>query len=105
MTTLHTFDGYTLSLQALGRKDRNGHEMVRYIFSDPKGTMIFAGDDFGASPLHDAEGDKSAKSLLAFLTLRDGDTDAEYFANYTPAQIAFRDSFDCEQLQLYTLDD
>jgi hypothetical protein len=105
MATLYKFNGYTLTLQALGRRDRHNHEMVRYIFESPTGERIFEGDDFGASPMHDTESLESAKALLGFLTVRDGDTDSEYFDNYTARQLEFRDSFECESLQLYTLEE
>ena len=39
--------------------------------------------------------------LVAF-ALRPGDTDAEYFANYTPAQLEFAES-DAEELQMYSI--
>lgn len=105
MSTLYEFDNYKLTLQALGRRDSYNHEMVRYVFSAPNGDVIFSGDDFGASPLHDTEGEESAKSLLGFLTLKVGDVDEDYFQNYTDKQKEFRDSFKCEQLQIYTLED
>jgi hypothetical protein len=105
MTTLFEFDGYKMTLQSLGRVDRHGHIMVRYTFENPEGVRLFEGDDLGASPLHDPESLETAKSLLSFLTCKEGDVDGEYFDNYTPAQIEFRDSFDCESLQMYTLDD
>jgi hypothetical protein len=105
MTTLYEFDGYKMTLQELGRRDRGGHIMVRYTFENPQGVRLFEGDDLGASPLHGPESYEIAKSLLSFLTCREGDVDGEYFENYTPAQIAFRDSFDCESLQMYTVDE
>jgi hypothetical protein len=100
----HNFDGYTLEMEVTGREDRLGHELVRYEFKNPSGVILFSGEDFGASPLHDAEGIESARALLTFLTLRKGDTDEEYFENYTPEQLEFSESTDCENLQLYTLD-
>lgn len=101
----YKFDGYTLTLEQTSRIDNYGHVMVRYTFRTPKGTLLFNGDDFGASPLHDPVGIESAKDLLSFLTVRKGDTDEDYFDNYTDEQIEFSESWDCEQLQLYTLDE
>ncbi len=50
---------------------------------------LFKGEDFGCSPLHAADSDDCLRSLLSFLTLRPGDTDADYFEHYTPAQLLF----------------
>jgi hypothetical protein len=49
-------------------------------------TVLFEGEDFGCSPLHAIDSDATVEGIMAFLTLRPGDTDADYFANYTPAQ-------------------
>jgi hypothetical protein len=46
----------------------------------------------------------SATMVLSYLTLRPGDTDAEYFDTYTRAQLAWRDRF-AEELALYALED
>ncbi|MGA2260163.1 MAG: hypothetical protein ABSH28_01870 [Acidobacteriota bacterium] len=52
-----------------------------------KGTVLFEGRDFRCSPLHAIDSDESVAACLGFLTLRPGDTDREYFENYTPAQL------------------
>ncbi len=49
-------------------------------------TVLFEGDDFGPSPLHAIDSDASVRALMGFLTLRPGDTDAEYFDDYTDTQ-------------------
>jgi hypothetical protein len=49
-------------------------------------TVVFEGEDFGCSPQHGIDSDASVAALMGFLTLRPGDTDADYFANYTLAQ-------------------
>jgi hypothetical protein len=101
----YKFENYSLFLQATDKQDSYGHILVKYKFITPKKEVLFEGDDFGASPLHEPESRESAIALLGFLTLRKGDTDEEYFDNYTPAQLEFSQSFDCENLQLYTLDE
>jgi hypothetical protein len=50
---------------------------------------LFEGEDFCASPLHPIDSDETVEALMGFLTLRPGDTDAEYFEGYTPEQLAF----------------
>ncbi|MGW0804749.1 hypothetical protein [Nonomuraea sp. NPDC002799] len=46
----------------------------------------------------------SAMTVLNYLTLRPGDTEAEYFDGYTRTQITWRDRF-AEELSLYALED
>jgi hypothetical protein len=67
--------GYTLSMKEAGR----GQSWV----------VLFTGEDFGCSPLHAVDSDETCRSVMSFLTLRPGDTDREYFAGYTPEQLAF----------------
>lgn len=54
-------------------------------------TTIFEAADFAGSPMHADDSDETVRSLMTFLTLRPGDTDADYFASYTPKQLEFRD--------------
>jgi hypothetical protein len=85
--TLRTFD--------TGRTDARGCTNVAYVLSMREGrrkTVIFDGADFCASPLHADDSDRAVAALLSFLTLRPGDTDAEYFDNYTDVQRAFCDA-------------
>jgi hypothetical protein len=46
----------------------------------------------------------TAQTVLSFLTLRPGDTDAEYFDRYTRAQRDWCEGY-AEELSLYALDD
>ncbi len=56
---------------------------------DGKHTLLFQDTDFACSPCHAIDSDSCIASLMGFLTLRPGDTDAEYFANYTPEQLEY----------------
>lgn len=38
---------------------------------------------------HSVDGDAAVRNVMGWLTLRPGDTDAEYFAAYTPEQLEF----------------
>ena len=58
----------------------------------PKEVRIFAGDDFGCSPMDSIDGDGCVAGLLGFLSLRPGDTDADYFDDYTEEQKAWCDA-------------
>ncbi len=51
--------------------------------------VLFEGTDYNPSPCHAVDSDESVADLLGFLTLRPGDTDDEYFEEYTPRQLAF----------------
>jgi hypothetical protein len=71
---------------------------IGYELAGPDGAPIFRGTDFRPSPLWAIDSDDALRALLGFLTLRPGDTDREYFADYTAGQRAFAESADCEYL-------
>lgn len=77
---------FRLELGDTGRRDWRGQSRLAYRFTDG-GSLIFEGDDFAGSPLHADDSDATVAALLAFLSFRPGDTDADYFASYTPAQL------------------
>lgn len=66
------------------------------------GAPIFSSDDF-ETPYVDDEAE-IVRGLLGFLSLQDGDTDSEYFDNYTERQIAWRDER-AETLSLYAMEE
>jgi hypothetical protein len=71
-----------------------------------KRKVIFDSAFGSQSPVftHDAiDSRKAALTVLSFLTLRPGDTDREYFADYTPDQLEFADQHG-ETLSIYTCD-
>lgn len=47
--------------------------------------------DFAPSPMHAIDSRESWYAIWSFVTLRQGDTDSEYFDNYTAEMLAFRD--------------
>ena len=89
--------GHTLRTWDTGKLSA-GRTCVGYELRDPAGAVLFVGDDFRPSPLHADDSDEALRALCGFLFLRPGDTDAEYFADYTAAQRAFAESSDCEML-------
>jgi hypothetical protein len=94
---------YRLLLWDTYRCDRYGKSTLGYAFSTAGGEVIFCGEDFGA-PMGDVvDSDATLRSLLGFLTLRPGDTDAEYFADYTEAQHAFARS-DAEEISMWAME-
>jgi hypothetical protein len=50
---------------------------------------LFAGMDFGVPPIHSIDGPEPVQALMNFLCLRPGDTDDNYFDDYTEAQLDF----------------
>lgn len=76
---------------------------IEYEFTAPDGSIIFSGDDYGCSPMNAIDSDACVRGLLGFLTLRLGDTDADYFDNYTDVQRGFA-ATDAEALSMWALD-
>lgn len=83
---------FKLEMWDTGRRDGRGQTTIGYRLTAQPGGVIFEGDDFNGSPLHSDDGDATVGSLLTFLTLRPGDTDADYFAGYTDEQRAYCDA-------------
>lgn len=86
-------------------RPRDGKTRIAYELRTPSGAVLFSGADFFASPLHADDSDATLRGLCGFLFLRPGDTDREYFASYTPAQMAFASSTECEWLAFLYRDD
>jgi len=100
--------GHTLRTWDTGRTRGTGmmaRTRIGYEFRDPRGAVLFAGDDFGPSPMHADDSDATLRALLGFLFLKPGDTDREYFADYTPRQLDFATSDTCELLAFIYSDD
>ncbi|MBL8751414.1 MAG: hypothetical protein JNK78_19820 [Planctomycetes bacterium] len=95
--------GHVLRTWDTGRT-RNGATLVAYELCDPASVVLFAGEDFRPSPMHADDSDATLRALLGFLTLRPGDTDREYFADYTARQLEFATS-DAAQLLAFIYSD
>ncbi len=80
-------DGFELFIFHTHQR-RDGKWRMAYVLFDD-GEVIFKGDDF-FSP-NDFDERWNVAQLLGFLSLQDGDTDREYFDEYTPQEIAWRD--------------
>ena len=93
--SLYLYDTFT--------RDGYGKSILAYQFFE-KDKKIFEGDDFCCSPLHAIDSDETFKALLGFLTLRPGDTDEEYFDDYTERQMEFANEH-AEVLSIYAMDD
>lgn len=87
---------HTLRLWDSGRLDARGCSYLHFMLHTGVGwnaELIFEGEDFSPSPMHADDSDATVSALLSFLTLCPGDIDAEYFASYTPEQLAWRDRY------------
>ncbi|MCK5942490.1 MAG: hypothetical protein KAI24_11005 [Planctomycetes bacterium] len=90
---LTTWDAANLQRPGPTERARIGYEL-----RDESGNVLFSGSDFGPPPLYAIDSDDTLRALLGFLTLRPGDTDADYFDDHSEAQLAFIDTTDCETL-------
>lgn len=61
---------------------------LAYRFYDD-GRLIFSGADYRPGASIPIDSDRSVAGLLGFLSLRPGDTDSDYFADYSPEQLAW----------------
>lgn len=75
----------------------NGGPMITY-YAFKGDDILFQGNDYKPSPMHGPDSLDSMVDLLGFLTVSPGGADKEYFASYTPEQMAWAESFEAEQL-------
>lgn len=80
-------DGYSLTLYERMSAFRGSYDAIL-----KKGRKVIGiWHDFSPSPLHAIDSRDSWDAIWSFVTLRDGDTDSEYFDSYTAEMLAFRD--------------
>lgn len=97
--------GYRLLLWDTYRADRLNKSILGYAFYAPRSDgPLFSGEDFHCSPCYAVDSDKTLRSLLCFLTLKPGDTDPDYFDEYTAEQMAFAQG-EAEEIGFWALDD
>lgn len=103
LMTWESAEGFRLDLFDTGTLHRGGpQQRLAYVFRQD-GNVIFRGADFGCSPMNAIDSAECIIALLGFLSLQDGDTDDDYFADYTPEQLEWRDEY-AEALSMYALD-
>jgi len=100
-------DGFRLDLWDTHKTDRLGKVILHYALYDETvgelGKVVFEGSDLACSPLHSIDGDSTVAAVLGFLSLQPGDTDSEFFEDYTPAQVAWCEDR-AEDLQMLALE-
>ena len=96
-------EGCTLRLWDINRTDSLGKHRLAYQFKSGR-RVIFEGDDFACSPMHAIDSLDTVAGLLGFLTCKPGDTDREYFENYTPEQLDWCQSGQSERIAMWIYD-
>ena len=96
------FDQVTVEMW-YSHKSHDGRDRLAYRLLD-EGKVIFEGDEFGPSPSFAWDSDDSVMALLSFLTLQPGDTDEEYFQDYTPEQLEWIAGDSAEELRMRKYD-
>jgi hypothetical protein len=84
------------------RRFDTGQWKIGYTFYD-NAELIFSGEDCGVSPMHGIDSDDALAGLLSFLSLRPGDTDADYFKDYTPDQMDWAQA-NGEELSMFVME-
>lgn len=83
----------------------NGNDITIEYYAFLNSEILFTGTDYKPSPLIGPPTELPCIiDLLGFLTLQRGAAPQEYFKNYTEAQINWRDSSDCEHLEMWVGD-
>lgn len=91
-----------VALWDTNRTDAHGKSRLAYRLRDGART-IFESDDFHAGISIAIDAPEAFASIAGFLALQPGDTDEDYFANYTPAQLEWAEERG-EELSLYVYD-
>lgn len=65
-----------------------------------KGELLFEGNDYRPSMVNDIDSLECMVGLLGFLTLKQGDVSPDFFHDYTPHQLAWCETFECDELRL-----
>lgn len=96
------WNGFRVDLWDTGTRDWRGQTRLAYRLRD-RGETIFAGEDFCGSPMHADDSLDTIAALLGFLTLKPGDTDPEFFAEYTERQLDWVQSGRAGELTMWAL--
>lgn len=88
------FDGYRLMLWDTYNRDpgKFGRSRLGYVLWHRDGSVLFAAKDYSPGCMSCIDSDDSVRGLIGFLTLKPGDTDDDYFKDYTPEQLAWAKS-------------
>ncbi len=85
--TIHAFDAQRTDHQT-------GHQRIDVVIKQGRKVVFPRGATWCAVNRWTAIDGKEARALvLSLAAMKPGDTDADYFADYTPAQLAFAEAF------------
>lgn len=99
-----TYDGWIyVKLYDLGKHDEYGKWILGYTLQSGK-DVIFSGEDYHVAPSVQIDSVQAVYGLLGFLTLQAGDTDDEFFENYTQKQLDWTQSSQCEDLAYFVME-
>ena len=93
-------DHYNVRLYDTFRNDSYNKWVIAWRFSDTQANVVFTSENgcelhTHTDPYYSPE---AVYELLSFIALQPGDTDDEYFDNYTPEQLTWAESNRCEEL-------
>jgi len=95
------FDNVTVEMEYSHKS--HGRDRLAYRLLD-EDKVIFEGDEFSPSPSFAWDSDDAVYALLDFLTLQPGDTDDEFFEEYTPEQLEWAAGESAEELRMRMYD-
>lgn len=87
---------FTLHLWDTHQRDEYGKFVLAYqllMHESGKTTVIFEGADYCCASGFTVDSNVAVEGIMGFLTLRPGDTDDEYFENYTQIQKDFCENY------------
>lgn len=102
-------DGFLVELYDTGYCE-SSHTSVAYRLYDfeyageTSAGLVFEGTDYGVPSSQVIDGDEAVRGLLGFLSCRPGDVDDDFFADYTPHQLAWA-ADRAEALSWWAMDD
>jgi hypothetical protein len=91
---------FAVTMLDTGRTDHRGATIVRTRVRCIKagdgfsaGQIVFDHEEIALSPCDASDSDAAFGSVLGWLSLKPGDTDADFFEDYSDPQIEFAESF------------
>jgi len=94
-----------------GRRDSRGMTRIeveadRLDLNSGERKVLFSGSDLYMSPGMGTcdDSDAMVKCAVSMVAMRPGDTDSDWFDNYSPDQLEWSRSYECEALQESALD-
>jgi len=91
---------FVLTMWDVNKRAPHGQHQCGYMLVHKGYGVVFKGSDYGCAPMDCIDSERCVRGLLGFLTLKPGDTDPDYFADYTPAQLDFANQYG-EVLSMY----